>query len=269
MLDYAFILPHYNLFHRSVLAQSLVLVALLARMWLPALGVFTALVLRGEGLGRVKRAIRPPSLLDSLLAVSSILVAYTLSLLISGLLGLGIGVCGVPGLGAEMIALLLAMGVLAGITVNALAALGEEIAWRGFLLDELGPRLGFWEAVILIGVAWGLWHAPLILEGYNFTIPWLRGCGEPSRGLAALLVFTVFTVSLGALLSLLREATGNLYAAAMGHGTVNAIAGLYAVLVKGPRLLAPPAGLAVSAAFTLTTMLLLLLVPRLGIGARG
>jgi uncharacterized protein len=58
-------------------------------------------------------------------------------------------------------------GFLAGITINTFFALGEEIGWRGFLQKELS-HLGLWKSGLLIGFIWGLWHAPLVIQGYNF-----------------------------------------------------------------------------------------------------
>ena len=55
-------------------------------------------------------------------------------------------------------------GMMAGITVNALAAFGEELGWRGFLLREF-KALGFTRASLFIGIIWGVWHTPLILQG--------------------------------------------------------------------------------------------------------
>lgn len=42
-------------------------------------------------------------------------------------------------------------GLVAGLTINALAALGEELGWRGLLLTELSP-LGFWRLSVITGV---------------------------------------------------------------------------------------------------------------------
>src|SRR3989339_531621 len=55
--------------------------------------------------------------------------------------------------------------ILAGATINAFFALGEEIGWRGLLLHEW-KHLGFWKCSLLTGVIWGLWHLPLILLGH-------------------------------------------------------------------------------------------------------
>lgn len=72
--------------------------------------------------------------------------------------------------------------VIAGITLssiiiapffNGLFAFGEEYGWRGLLLPKLLP-LGRWQAHLIGGVIWGLWHAPLVLMGFNYPgYPWL------------------------------------------------------------------------------------------------
>ena len=54
-----------------------------------------------------------------------------------------------------------------GPAVNGLFGFGEELGWRGYLLPKLMP-LGKWRAYILVGIIWGLWHAPLILAGFNY-----------------------------------------------------------------------------------------------------
>jgi uncharacterized protein len=51
-----------------------------------------------------------------------------------------------------------------------LAALGEELGWRGFLLPRLVRRMGLLPAAIVIGLIWGLWHLPadyIAFKGYG------------------------------------------------------------------------------------------------------
>ncbi len=51
-----------------------------------------------------------------------------------------------------------------------MAALGEEIGWRGFLLPRLQSRLGTVPAALVIGAIWGLWHLPadyIALKAYG------------------------------------------------------------------------------------------------------
>ena len=60
----------------------------------------------------------------------------------------------------------LLQGLIAGITINAVVGFGEELGWRGLLQRELG-FIGFWKSSILIGFIWGVWHAPIILQGHN------------------------------------------------------------------------------------------------------
>lgn len=51
-------------------------------------------------------------------------------------------------------------------------ALGEEIGWRGFLVPELNKVMSFTPAVFFSGVAWLLFHLPiLLLADYNNGTP--------------------------------------------------------------------------------------------------
>ena len=48
--------------------------------------------------------------------------------------------------------------------VHILYALGEELGWRGFLQDALGP-LAPRRRFVLIGVLWGIWHLTTFAYG--------------------------------------------------------------------------------------------------------
>ncbi len=47
-----------------------------------------------------------------------------------------------------------------GLSWPLLAALGEEIGWRGFALPYLQTRYSPLTSALWIGLAWGLWHLP-------------------------------------------------------------------------------------------------------------
>lgn len=49
--------------------------------------------------------------------------------------------------------------------INSVFGFGEEFGWRGYLLPKLLP-LGKTRAYIVLGIIWGLWHAPLITVGF-------------------------------------------------------------------------------------------------------
>ncbi|MGV9193471.1 CPBP family intramembrane glutamic endopeptidase [Microbacterium sp. MC2] len=107
-----------------------------------------------------------------------------------------------------------------GALLNVIPAAGEEIGWRGWLLPALLP-LGTWPALLLSGAVWGLWHAPVILLGYNF--------GRPD--LAGLLLMVGGCVAWGVLLGWLRLRSASVWPAALAHGSLNAVAGLVLLLV--------------------------------------
>lgn len=114
-----------------------------------------------------------------------------------------------------VVALQLLQGLLLGPIINIFATMGEELGWRGFLLPRLLP-LGQWRAILLSGVIWGIWHAPAILQGYNY----------PQHPAWGVLLMTVSTVMLGTIFSWLYLATRSPWVAALAHGSLNAWAGL-------------------------------------------
>ncbi len=113
-------------------------------------------------------------------------------------------------------------GLLAGATINALVALGEELGWRWFLFKELLP-IGFWKSQALIGLIWGIWHAPIILRGHNY----------PQHPVPGVFMMCLFCLLLSPIIGYIRLKAGSVLAAALMHGTLNGTAGIGLLFLKG------------------------------------
>ena len=125
----------------------------------------------------------------------------------------GVGIWGLIGIS-------LLSGLFAGITINAIFAFGEEIAWRGFLVKEFKGKK-FLTAVLWIGVIWGFWHAPLILNGHNY----------PQHPVAGVFMMVILCVLLTIMLVYFRKKSGSVIVPAIMHGTINAVAGVSAIVI--------------------------------------
>ena len=81
--------------------------------------------------------------------------------------------------------------------------------------------LGAWQAILITGVAWGLWHSPVILLGYNFGRTDITG----------VLFMVGGCVMWGLFLGWLRLRTDSVWPAVLAHGSLNAVGG-FVVLVS-------------------------------------
>lgn len=121
------------------------------------------------------------------------------------------------------LALQVGQGLVAGATINALFAFGEEAGWRGLMLRELAAK-GFWTSALIIGVIWGVWHAPLILQGHNYP-------GNPVLGVPMMVLFCVL---LSPLFSWVTLKSRSVVAAAVMHGVLNAVGGISIMYLSEP-----------------------------------
>lgn len=110
--------------------------------------------------------------------------------------------------------------MLAGATINALFAFGEEVGWRGYLLKQFEGKQ-FLTSAIVIGLIWGLWHAPLILLGHNY----------PEHPQWGVLFMMVMSAILSTIIQYVRVKSGSVIVAAIMHGTFNALAGFSLLFV--------------------------------------
>lgn len=119
-----------------------------------------------------------------------------------------------------LIALL--QGLAAGISINAVAGFGEELGWRGFLQKEFG-HMGFLKTSVLTGFIWGVWHAPIILQGHNY----------PQHPVAGVFMMIAWCILLAPIFNYIRLKSKSVIAASILHGSLNANAGLAIMVVKG------------------------------------
>ena len=94
-------------------------------------------------------------------------------------------------------------------------AFGEEWGWRGYMMPKLLELMPKPAAVIVGGVIWGLWHAPLTVVGHNFGVDYP---GYPFVGIGLMCLMCTF---MNAFLTLFTEKTKSVYPAAFTHALNN------------------------------------------------
>lgn len=216
------ILSGFRVTHLPPLYGQLVLAGV---MWVPALAtVLTIRFITHEGFGITNLRVGSwkPYLASALVVPASFAMIYALT----WLLGLGrpdwqlaafralLASAGADTSAMPSPALLLPIAFLSslviGPTINGLFGFGEELGWRGYLLPKLMP-LGKLKAYTMVGVIWGLWHAPLILVGFNY----------PGYPIAGLLAMVGMTTALGIYINELSLRYRSSILAGWIHGAVN------------------------------------------------
>lgn len=115
------------------------------------------------------------------------------------------------------LAIQIAQAIILAPFINMFVALGEEVGWRGFLSPILVERFGR-RGLLYGGVIWGIWHWPIMVFGYEY------GTDYPGFPILGWLIFLVFTIGAGIILSWLYQKTGSIWAPALMHGGINALA---------------------------------------------
>lgn len=112
-------------------------------------------------------------------------------------------------------------------TIVCFHAFGEEFGWRGYMMPKLIELVGKPMAVLIGGVIWGLWHAPLTVSGHNFGTDY---AGFPYVGI---LIMCLMCTLENSFLTLLTERSKTVYPAAIVHSINNAINGLVLISFFG------------------------------------
>lgn len=104
--------------------------------------------------------------------------------------------------------------LLAKFAGAALFAFPEELGWRGYLYAQW-RRFGFWRTSLATGLVWAAWHWPaMILLGLNMA---------PGHPGPSLLVFTLQTVLLAPIMTLMRDRGRSIWAPVIFHAASNVV----------------------------------------------
>ncbi|RBQ16326.1 CPBP family intramembrane metalloprotease [Spongiactinospora rosea] len=197
-------------------------------MFTPAIGVLA--VWRRSGATRAEVAAATglglgPSRRRTLLLILAVWLGTPLVAVLAIALSVATGVLSVDLAGLSMLRglpggidpqVFLIVQVISGLTIGtlitAIPAFGEEWGWRGWLLPHLTERFGVTRGLLISGMIWGPWHAPLTLLGYNY----------PTIGPWAALYFVGFTVIYGVVIGWLRLYSGSVWPSVVAHSVLNA-----------------------------------------------
>ncbi|MGZ3638638.1 MAG: CPBP family intramembrane glutamic endopeptidase [Ktedonobacterales bacterium] len=99
-----------------------------------------------------------------------------------------------------------------GIVFGLVAGFCEEIGWMGFAFPRMQAQQGALAAAVLLGVLWGLWHAPVV-DYLGAAAP------HGAYWLAFFLDFIALTTALRVLISWMYVNTGSLLLCQLMHAS--------------------------------------------------
>jgi membrane protease YdiL (CAAX protease family) len=136
-----------------------------------------------------------------------------------------------------------------GLTFMPFITLGEELFWRGYLHEKM-KHLGILKASLLIGVIWGIWHAPMILMGYHFP------------GLLGVFFMCLLCIVGSPLFFWFRERGKSIFIPAILHAMINDFSSLNFMLFKDPNPFFSGQGIGALVVLSLSSIFVLLLEHR-------
>lgn len=125
---------------------------------------------------------------------------------------------GVTGDTAEIIKnfrIALIINILTAPIIDLVNCACEEWGWRAYLLPKLYRKFGTVPAILLTGLANGIWYAPLAIIGYFYGTGY---SGFPVTGIIAMCIFSMVT---GCIYSALTLHTGSIIPAIFAHSALN------------------------------------------------
>jgi len=128
---------------------------------------------------------------------------------------------GIPSSAIIAICFSILSAVIAGLTINLVFGIAEEVLWRGYLWKELES----WHFVaknFFIGILWGLWHTPLLFFGYCYGV---------RKSIPTVIFFVIFCICFSYLYGMIAEKTKNALYSGMFHAIFNGFAGIFMIIL--------------------------------------
>ncbi len=104
------------------------------------------------------------------------------------------------------------LAIIVNPLMGIIQCLGEEFAWRAYLLPKLCKKFNIIPALLLSGVIWGAWHSPIVVMGYNYGAEY---------HLFGVLAMVVFCIVLGIISAYLFFVTKSVWAPTLFHAAIN------------------------------------------------
>lgn len=92
---------------------------------------------------------------------------------------------------------------------------GEEFGWRAYMNQKMEPLFGIVGTCVIGGFVWGIWHAPLTINGHNFGVDYP---GFPYLGILLMCLICIFEAPI---LMWLTKKTDSVFPAAIYHAMNN------------------------------------------------
>lgn len=146
-------------------------------------------------------------------------------------------------------------GMLLGPILNFIPCFGEEWGWRGYLLPKMSEKLSPIPMLLINGIIWGLWHAPLTAIGHNY------GVGYPGFPFTGILAMCCFCIVMGTFLSYVAMKSRSCIPSMLAHGAINSIAatGMYFTKDGGNPFIGPaPTGILGGIPFIITAVVIVI-----------
>lgn len=148
--------------------------------------------------------------------------------------------------------------LLLGPLLNCVTCFGEEWGWRGYLLPKLKEKFGILPTLLISGIIWGIWHAPITMLGHNY------GTGYPGFPVTGILAMCCFCIVMGIIFSYITLKTGSCLPAVLAHGSLNGFAAAPVLFSDGtninPFIGPAPTGIIGGCAFLVCAVIMTLLL---------